>query len=225
MLKKSEHQVSKIFLVMFVLLAVATTPSFSRIVFNYFGTAYGESDVGEKSSSAIEALVTEGAGYFLKSYSDYLLFLNKIELWESQTDGYFELQDILNRSIVNMENAKKAYDGLVKLAEVTPYNRKVIGRLQNFDYANFVTKNGLSGIIFEDLEKYFKKGDVTGSGKMIYSKCTSILDLFYSLKNEYIDVERFPDLKICWTIQQHYAQSLLFGQYVAEILYGIKEKI
>ncbi|MCP5052613.1 MAG: hypothetical protein GY940_35925, partial [bacterium] len=60
---------------------------------------------GAESSSDLESYIIEGAGYFLESYSDTLLFMKKVEL--SGRDGldHGELSAMLGSALTNMEQA------------------------------------------------------------------------------------------------------------------------
>lgn len=225
-MQKKEKKCSLLAVVLTVLIvsAVVTTSSFAWIKANYLGSAYEGTQEGKSSAAAIEALVTEGAGFFLKSYSGYLLFLNRIELWDGQGGDFGDLQGILELAVTDLEDAARAYESLVGLIEVTPYNQRLIDFLKFFDYHDFMTKNSLNGIIFQEVEKELRKGDVTAIGRRIRVNCTAVLDLLHSLKRKYVDAEIFPPLRLLWNLQQNYSHALLFGQYTTQILYEIKEK-
>ena len=102
-------------------------------IYGYFVLNDGESAYGGggKNAPTIRKYIIEGAGYFLKSHSDFLLFLNKIELSELNGIDYIELQNIIKRVIENLENAKAAYENLISIAKETPYNESVIEKLKN----------------------------------------------------------------------------------------------
>ncbi|MDQ1351393.1 MAG: hypothetical protein QG657_1695, partial [Acidobacteriota bacterium] len=97
--------------------------------------------------NSIETYIEMGGGYFLKSHSDILIFLNKVEMSGINGCDYNEWQGILKSALDNMRNAKKIYELLIKTAEATPYNQEVISRLAKFDYASFAQANNLNEVI------------------------------------------------------------------------------
>ncbi|UCH97953.1 MAG: hypothetical protein JSV88_14155, partial [Candidatus Aminicenantes bacterium] len=70
--------------------------------------------------------------------------------------------------------------------------------------------------IFKDLETYLKKGDIRGMYSRECIEISKILALLYKVKI-FLDAGQFPDLEDLWRLNQAYAQSLLFGQYAAEV--------
>ena len=177
-----------------------------------------------KSDSSLRQYVIMGAGYFLESYSDALLFLNKIEMAELTGMDYSELRMMINNAVVNMKNARSAYLSLKQLADNTPYNQIVIDELKKFDYVGFPEKNESNGIIFKDVEYYLSKGDVRGVYAQFLANTESILETLYVIKQT-VDHTSFPRTADLQRMNQSYSQSLLFGQYVAEVFQEVKEKI
>jgi hypothetical protein len=178
--------------------------------------------VGVKSTdSSICQLLIKGGGYFLKSHSDLLLFLNKIELSELKGMDYFELKNIINSAIENMEYANETYINLISIAKITPYNPYVIEKLQLFDYPGFKEENKLNSEIFIQVEAYLSKGDITGSYIHLNSYMDSILDKLDKIKlNIYSNT--FPEITELWSINQKYAETMLFGQYLAQVFIETK---
>jgi hypothetical protein len=184
---------------------------------------YDISDPGSSKSTSqtICQLVIEGGGYFLKSHSDLLLLLNKIEISELNGVDYSELQYIINSAIKNMVNAKETYINLISIAKVTPYNPSIIEKLQLFDYPGFQKEKKLNSEIFKQVEVFLSKGDVTGVYNHLKSEMDSILEKLYEIKSD-IDLNNFPEITALWRVNQKYSETMLFGQYVAEVFFNSK---
>ena len=146
-MKGQKLTVSRVLL--WVAVLILSTLNVSAVI--YFNGAGGNFGGGSESTlpqeKTIRDYVIEGAGYFLESYSGFLLFLNKVELKELQGLDYNEVQMILNSAIEKMENARDVYTRLKQEADVTPYNPDMIDELMNFDYDGFQeTKQTASGL-------------------------------------------------------------------------------
>ena len=214
MSKQKEKLILKVFFGLFAFI-IFNSHSFSYIMANRGDCAFGGG--GEKGGS-IKSYIIEGAGYFLNSYSDSLLFLNRIEMSEMNGIDYKELKGILYKAIENMENARDAYSNLKQTADNTPYNQAFINQLLYFDYAGFQKKRGLNNAIFKTVESYLRKGDVRGFFTLLLSRSEKILNQLYTIK-EWVDTETYPLLSTLWRINQDYSITMLFGQYAADIFY------
>ncbi|UCH98110.1 MAG: hypothetical protein JSV88_15005 [Candidatus Aminicenantes bacterium] len=174
-------------------------------------------------SEDIRLHVMEAAGYFLKSQSDMLLFLNKIELEEINGVDYTELQPIINSAVWNMQNAKATYHALTQIADSSPYNQAVITNLINFDYAFFRESKELNGVITNQVQNYLSGGDIRGLYQELLADSQAILDMLNRVKST-VDAYGVPGTPDLWQINHSYSQTLLFGQYAAEIFYDITGK-
>ncbi|HLP45971.1 MAG TPA: hypothetical protein VK469_08495 [Candidatus Kapabacteria bacterium] len=197
-----------------ICILIANSVSFAYICGNYGGRGYEYP--GGKTISSIGIYIGEGAGCFLASNSDFLLFLNRIETSELNGVDYNELRAILNRVIENMEKSKSFYTTLVQIATNTPYRQSFIDGVKTFDYAGYQKQYGLNGIIFQEIALYLKNGNVTGIFSRILARTGTILDKLYSVKKE-IDAETFPVIPNLWRLNQYYSETILFGQYSAEV--------
>ncbi len=202
----------------FIVLIFFTLSLFPLMVLNEGDSAY---EGGGKNTPTIRKYIIEGAGYFLKSRSDLLLLLNKIELSELNGIDYLELQNIIKSVIENMENAKATYENLIAIAKETPYNESVIETLKNFDYPGFQENQGLNNEIFKEVENLLIKGDVTGVFEKFKDDLENILATMYEVKYT-VDSNTFPEIAVLWEINQKYVYSLLFGQYVAVVCKNLK---
>ncbi|NIM11172.1 MAG: hypothetical protein GTO45_04210, partial [Candidatus Aminicenantes bacterium] len=191
---------------------------------NYSDISYdgdGSSEDGKRSSTpTIKILVIQGAGCFLKSHSDFQLFLNKIELAELNGADFIELQDILNAAINSMECANTTYFNLKNLAADTPYNQEVIEQLRTFDYDGFLEGKGLNAAVFSRVKGFLIKRDVTGAYESMFLDTVDLLDRLNQIKQD-IDNNKIPDISKLWELNQEYSDTLFFGQYTAAIFFEI----
>jgi hypothetical protein len=182
-----------------------------------------EKGFAEPGSADIRLHVMEAAGYFLKSQSDMLLFLNKIELEEINGIEYNELRPIINSAVWNMQNAMATYLALTQIADSTPYNQAVITDLINFDYFSFRESKELNSVITDQVKNYLSGGDIRGLYQELFSDSQTILDMLTMVKT-IVDADGVPGTTDLWVINHSYSQTLLFGQYAAEIFYDITGK-
>ena len=206
----------KIFAGIFIL-AIFCTNVFSIIYHNGSGGGYGSA--GESSavrSSLIDAYVVEGAGYFLDGYKDVIAILSSSETAESQGIDFDELLGTVENALTNLDKTKAAYQKLIAEAEITPYNEAVTARLVSFDYDSFMDGSGLIPAVFKDVEKFLKKGDITGALKKSSAQFANLTGLLNSIKEE-VSQGRMPAIASLWKLNQEYGAELLFGQYTAQV--------
>ena len=207
----------KVFLVIFIL-CVFQMQGMGRIIMNTSEIAFEE-----PGSTGIRQYVIEAAGDFLNSQSNFLLFLNKIEMEELNGVEYAELQQVINNTVVHMENARTKYKGLTQLANNTPYDQTKNAELMVFNYTSFQENKGLKGVIFNDVEAYLISGDVRGLYQQILGDTQSILDQLNVIKSA-VDAEVIPNNSDLWQVNQSYSATLLSGQYAAEVFYDLNGK-
>lgn len=215
---------SKIFLKVFVIVVICLILSgnlYSRIACNGSGSGYeGPGFVGDSMNNSIETYVVKGGGNFLKSHSDILLFLNKVEMADINGSDYNEWRIILKSALANMRSAKETYELLIKTAEATPYNQEVIARLEKFDYISFAQANNLNGIIFKEVEQRLGAGDITGCYKSAYVGICAIEKLLESVLDE-VSLSKMPGLPALWKLNGLCSDTLTFCQYVAMVFHNI----
>lgn len=171
-----------------------------------------ENDTG----TTIGDYVVDGAGYFLESYTNILDFMKKVEWSQKQVVSNDELVKLLDTALDNMKQANQTYIGLKQLADTTPYNYAVIDALKSFDYDGFQVEKNLNDGIFTGVRNYLAKGDIRGIYGKIIADTEQIVVLLNRVK-ENVNAGVFPPLKETWKLNQSYSQSLLFGQYIAQI--------
>ena len=192
----------------FLILFSFSTNLFCLFLFNESHNAYNNND-------NIEKLIIEGAGYFLKSHSEFLSFLQQIETGNGEYD-YLLLNQILDSAADNLENAKAAYNKLYDRAKIKSYNPVVTGKLVNFDYANYRETIKAVPSIYDRMKFYLGSGNVTGLYLEFYTGTSSILTSLKDIKKD-IEQNAPPAAAPLRGISQEYARLLLLGQYTAEI--------
>jgi hypothetical protein len=214
-------------LVGMLILLVIPTVVFPRIWGNGAGGGYDGADGGssnvagiQSQFNTIETYVIRGAGFYLDAYSDILVLLNRIEESELSGMDYDEVRHISDRALMNMYNAIETYYYLIRRAEMTPYNEAVIMKLMAFDYAGFMEKRQLNSVLFNKVEEYLRKGDITGTFKYIYIELTAIVKMLHSIRNE-LYFGKIPELSNLWRLNELCSQTLLFGQYMSRVFYAI----
>jgi hypothetical protein len=212
----------KIFVLIIILIA-AHSYAFTCIMGNGAGGGYGEGG-GESAVLAgnlIEGYIIEGAGYYLEAYSSILYFFNRVELANESSMDFFLWQDILSKSITQMNRAAAAYDLLVREAEAAPYNETVLLKLKNFDYNQFRVDCGLKIEVFREVESYLKNGDITGMFKRIRASFKDIISRLETVHEE-VSQNKMPALSSLWDLNELCSSTLQFGQYVSRVFYALK---
>lgn len=217
-----------------ICLFLMTVSSSARLVYNGAGGGYcdpatdpdcnGTTSTSSGSaaiiisntSSMIECYIEEGAGYFLNAFSNILALSNRVEVSNISGIDYNELQSIVETGLTNVQNAKSTYYLLIMTAESTPYNPTVISKLKDFDYREYLIKNSLNSAVFEEVEAYLKKGDITGTFKRLYSSLSIMEGLLLSIKDK-TGCRRMPDISKLWQLNETASNNLIFGGYVARV--------
>jgi hypothetical protein len=215
---------SKIFLKVFLAVLsyiIITGTIYSRIDCNGSGNGFQLPKDGiVVGDNSIETYIVRGGGYFLKSHSDILLLLHKVEMADINGSDYNEWQSIVKSALDNMRKAKETYGLLIKTAEATPYNQEVIAVLAKFDYASFAQANDLNEVIFKKVEQHLAAGDITGYYKSAYAAVCAIEKLLVLVQDE-VSLNKMPGLPLLWKLNGLYADKLIAGQYVAMIFNAI----
>lgn len=217
MIKKNNSVILKLLLGVFVLF-LFNNHVFTKLVHN--GAKKG---FEEPESTIIQGYVIEAAGHFLESHSDFLLFLNRIELADLNGVDYSELQSMINNTIANMENAKTKYNELTQIADAAPYDQSFITGLLNFDYASLQQDKSLNSVIFNEVENYLSTGDIRGIFHKTLADTQHILDMLTLIKSA-VDAETLPETEDLWRVNQAYSETQLVGQYAAEVFSEVTGK-
>ena len=217
-IKSNAKQLSVKLILGICIILLINLNTYSYVFFNRMDEPF-ESN-GEESTS-INSYIINGAEYYLKGYSDFLVVLNRVEKAPAPDALDFnEVQKLLDSTISTMEKAKETYEALKQNAGNTPYNPVVIDKLLSFDYSGFCRESGLNKDAFSIVTQYLGKGDARGVFNKILTDTTAILNSLNTIKSS-IDMNRFPLLSNLWRLNQRFAETLLFGQYCAEVMFAI----
>ncbi|MCK4761764.1 MAG: hypothetical protein KAW12_06150 [Candidatus Aminicenantes bacterium] len=209
-----------------ILVLAGSTSVFAYIMGNDAPVAFNSPLKSAESGSAmtLEQYVVSGAGYYLDSYSDFVLLLNRVELWDSKTYGFNELQILVDGALTKMKNAGQTYSGLVETADATLYNEIAVAKLESLDYKAFRVAKGLNSEIFDEVEADLSKGNIRAIFHRLKSDVENISVKLNLLKEE-IEANKFPSIPLLWEINSQYAQTLLYGQYAAQVFNSIKQEM
>lgn len=212
-------------LVLTMAIAVCSINVFSLIVANSTETAFDSTQQPDGGSAisdnvSLTTLVIEGAGYFLESHTQALVLLNRFEMSELKGIDYIGLKEAVDSAIEKMQKARDTYALLVQKAANIPYKQEIIDRLKEFDYNALQHRKNMIPGIMEQTAAYLKAGDIRGIYAKILDNTGEILQKLEIIKAG-IYVEQFPEVNDMWRMNQIYTQSLLFGQYSAEVFYEI----
>lgn len=174
-------------------------------------------------SETLESYIIAGAGNILNGYSAYLQLLNRVEMaTEPSTLDYNECVSMINRSIERINNARNAYVNLLAQSLNNPYNQMFIDRLVTFDFALFKKERALYGNTMDRVQQLLGKGDVRGLFAQLLTGTESILSLLNKIKAS-VDSGSFPEMSSLWRTNQAFSETMLLGQYAAEIFFAVSK--
>jgi hypothetical protein len=198
------------------ILLTAHFNAFSLICHNGSGSGFGSPGESAGLTNPVEALIMEGAGYYLQANIYIQLLLNRVELQDINGIDNAELVQLVDNALENITLARHTYLRLIKTAGSTPYNQTVINRLKHFAYDNFMMENGLNKVTFKELASYLSRGDITGTFKRSYRGICMIHRLLTSIKMS-LSVNRPPGMHVYWKLNETCANTTLFGSYSARV--------
>lgn len=164
----------------------------------------------------LEQLIVMGAGYFIRSNSDYQLFLETIEMSGIYGVNNEDMTNKIDNAIKQMELANETYYQILLVSNLLEYNPTVLEKLKYFDFYYYQYANRLNPTIFKQVEKFLKSGDVRGCYQLFYTATNEILYRLRSIKTS-VDALTMPKISDCWRLNQLYMETQLFGQYTTEV--------
>lgn len=209
---KTKSAILKVLVMVFILLLLNTN-SAAKMIANYSDESF--EGPGRKD---IRLHIIEAAGYFMKSYSDFLLFLNKVELAdiESERINHTECLQMIDNTVAHMEKAKERYDTVKQIAYNTPYNQAVISRLLDSNYSLRQERGDSKSVIFNEVDIYLRSGDIRGIYHKMLVDTLQILDMLTVIRAT-LEAEVVPGNPGLWKLNRFYSRTMLSGQYTAEI--------
>jgi hypothetical protein len=196
-----------------IVLFVTSNFSYPLIMGNFGENLY---DYQKESSTRITVYIVEGAGNFLQAYSDILLLLNRVEMAGIDGIDYKEVEEMLDRAIMSLDQAKGAYERLTRETAYIPYNTTMIDKLLRFDYPGFEKERGLNAAVFKKVRSYLFIGDVRGIYRFLLENTVVISKQLHRIK-EYVAAGKFPGISRLWRLNQDFAETILFGQHAAQV--------
>ncbi|MCP5049317.1 MAG: hypothetical protein GY940_19260, partial [bacterium] len=172
------------------------------------------------SSSTIEGYIELGGGYYLKAKEDVAALLGMVEMQDTEGIDLEERIITLDSALSNINSALETYDLLIGTAESTPYNGEVIGKLNQFDYYNFMVANGLNSAAFGKVEDYLKAGDITRSYKHSRAMLNGLRNSLNDLKDT-MGASGELDLAALLELNESFSEFSLFGSYITRVFYAI----
>jgi len=172
------------------------------------------------SGMTLGQLIAEGGAYFLESNANYQQFLSCFEKSEVTGLDFKSLGDGIQSAVSSMKKAQETYLNLCTTAAPIPYNSGVIALLMDFNYKAFQSRNKLVSPIFNRVTRLLVHGDVKGVYQQFYQNSGDILNTLETIQ-ESVQRGIAPNLQQLWQLNQLYAETELFSQYVAQVFFAI----
>ncbi|MCP5051244.1 MAG: hypothetical protein GY940_29030 [bacterium] len=203
-------------------------PAFAGIVGYGAGTGYDESPPPDGAAAngnyrSIEDYIIRGTGFYLEASQNVGALLRMVELQNQRGVSIEELKRVTGNALENINGALNAYNGLIEKAETTPYNKVVADQLKALDYDRFRQEKKLDPVVFGDVAGYLSSGDITGVFKKTRSGHVKIAELLNRVSAR-LDNNKLPVLKDLWKLNETFAESTMFGSYVARIFHFLTVK-
>jgi hypothetical protein len=163
-------------------------------------------------ASSLRPLIIEGAEHF---YNGVSVFMDAIKLYESS--NFIDAKVRLAESAALMRLTSLIYNELYRESLSYDYNRTLIKALESFNYDEYHATYNLVPFVFQRVRGFLKAGDIRGVYKELEALTSQIATDIESL-----DPFQIPQKEILWRINQQIVTSVLFGQYVAEIVNKVK---
>jgi hypothetical protein len=201
---------------------IVSANGYSYIAHNHGENGYDEPDGGQSNTNSyIKSDIIQGAGYYFKAVSGIQKLLRIVELKDANGIDEAEFNETLDDAIHNIQSAITTYDKLIKKAEVTPYRQSFQEALKDFPYDDFMTQNGLNRTIFNEVEDFLHRGNITGVFKRTFATLAQIDGMLNTIKSEFT-LNRDVSIPVFWRLNETAAQLSLFGSYTARVFNTIQ---
>jgi len=206
-----------------VLILVPLLILFSTLSYGYIYADYSclffnhciDDGSNEKTTQSLGQMISEAGVFFLKASRDYQDFLQYLEESEYQPVDNSILINTLDNAYENMKAAHTRYHEIWQMSKILDFNPMVLELLLRFDYKSFQKKKNLIPNVFDTVEKFLKKGDLSGIYEKTYIDTGVFLRKIDLLKTFHLG--HSINLPLCWEINQRILKSQLFGQYISQI--------
>lgn len=219
----------KAFLFLLIIVAHAPLNTFGYFVLNDSECSLhnqcstgGTEQTNAFASIQVKPIIVKGGSYFLESNAGMLLLMKKIEA--SENVELSELSKICKGTVGKLLKAQNAYMELVEASASIPYDKDFLYQLRSFNYHEFQERTqGINNGVFQEAVWFLVYGDMKGVYTAHYNKVANLYERF-KLIDDSIDNGELPPIKALWELNQMYSNTLLFGQYVAQICHEVKQK-
>jgi len=172
---------------------------------------------------SIGGLVSTGGTMFLKSKSNFDLFLSRVENSEIETLNYEGINNSLFAAIDELKKAVNSYSILCGIADKIPYSSNIL-HLKNYDYKGFQENNTVNPDVFSKVEIYLNEGKVKEVFHYTLDEFLSLLAILEKIKTS-VELKGFPDINLSWEANQKYLELGLFGQYSSKVFMDIRNEL
>lgn len=192
--------------------------AFGLIKLNYTHGAFNGPD-----TNGIKEIIKSGASAYMRSFSHFQYFLALIEQTADSDNVLFSsMVWRLDQAIDEMRSANTLYNQLVDFSETEKVNPKVIKDLETFNYDSYLSQTSLNMDIFNQVKSLLSQGDIAGIYQEMVDRTAKMLILLKTLK-EVLGTNSIPPLNDMWRLNQSYCETMLYGQYVAEICFIVTQ--
>jgi len=161
---------------------------------------------GGKSDSTLGVMIENGACSSLESYSYFPGYLKEYEA------GNIDQKEALVKAYESITAADDIYKKIIEISATYSYNETAIDRLKNFDYDTYGKTFDLNPRVFAQVRRLLANGNIRGFFQEIEKRFRALAGYLVTSRTDII-----PEKTGLWRINQAYAETLLFGQYAAEI--------
>jgi hypothetical protein len=168
-------------------------------------------------------MISEAGTFFIQSCRDYQNFLKYLEQSEYNTVDNNFLINAIESAVKNIETANSKYYEIIVKSKNLEINTVVMQMLIDFDYPSLQEKNSLIPSIFNEVETLLKSGNLQGVFEISYNATSDILQRMKYIKL-LIELNSL-DLSKCWETNQLFLKTELFGQYVSQVFFEIRESM
>ncbi len=216
----------KFMLIAVLVLALFSGHVFAAIMGNESEIAYKESDSGKKGpgGSSLREMIIVSAGLRLKSQAEWMGFLNCVEMAELNGADFPQMREKLDRAVACLKKSALVYGKIITVAENTPYNPEVMAKLAGFDHKSYRRGKGKRRVSTAKVAELLNKGEVTAVYRYLKTGMDSILEQLDEVKPN-VDAGIFPDIPALRRINRDYGNSLMAGQYLAEVFVNLSGKL
>jgi len=206
-----------------ILLIILFTNLNSVVIMNYYCQTLEPEQCEDNSTTldsklserSIGSLQAQAAAEFLAANASYQKFLEQYELTEINLSNYSDQSITIGETISHISNAERFFIFIYIKSQSFNLNIDIVESLKIFDYELFCDRFHMNHTIMKEVEKYLKRGEVFGVLYRIIEKAGEINIRLTHLKSS-ID-KNIPDIDAIYDINQRFANTSLFGQYVAMV--------